>query len=162
RLGRLIGVAAAVLPFVLAMVLLIRSFNQAGPTAAPSPDVVDPRNAAVTLVFRVGTAPAGGGAADGAVWVGAYHGGEVWRSDPGRRIATIHAGTAPIALAAGFGAVWSADSQDGSISRIDPATDGVTSIHVGGAPAFIAVGEGSVWAAGPSDHVLFRIDPTTN
>jgi streptogramin lyase len=164
RLGRLIGVAAAVLPFILAMVLLIRSFNQAGPTAAPSPDVVDPRNAAVTRVFQVGTAPAGVVAADGAVWVGHYHGDEVWRIDPvtGRRIATIHAGTAPIALAAGFGAVWSADSQDGSISRIDPATDGVTSIHVGGAPRFIAVGDGAVWAAGLSDQVLLRIDPTTN
>src|SRR5262249_38291619 len=37
RWVRLIGVAAAALPFVLAMVLLIRSFQQAGPTTTPTP-----------------------------------------------------------------------------------------------------------------------------
>jgi YVTN family beta-propeller protein len=132
--------------------------------ASERPELASAAGRVIGEPTRVGDAPSGIAAGEGAVWVANTGDETVTRIDPrsgapeGR---PIRVGDDPHSIAVGGGAVWVANFGDGTVSRIDPRTNSAgPPIAVGGAPTDVAVGGGRVWVATAQDRVV-PLNPET-
>jgi YVTN family beta-propeller protein len=159
---RLVLAAAAAVILAIAVFAATRLF---GADRLPGIDesavgVIDPKSAAITTQYRVGSEPGAVAAGAGSVWVASPRDGTVSRIHRDEdRLETIDVGPAPVALAFGAGSLWVAGGEDGAVAQVDPAANRVVQrISVGNGLRAIAVGNGALWAATALDGEVVRID----
>lgn len=104
-------------------------------------------------------------ATPGALWLGDFAGGQVFRVDPasGKITARVDTGS-PEDVAATPGAVWVSNHHQGTLTRVDPESGRViATVAVGpvgsGGPQGIALGDGSLWVGVSNASEVVRLDP---
>jgi YVTN family beta-propeller protein len=164
-----IGVAlgAIVLAAALGTLFSRGSGGVASAAAAVEPNevgVIDSHSGSSRGQIRVGAAPNGIAATEGAIWVANTDDNSVTRIDPTTytQRQTIQVGSSPAGVAASPGAVWVANAGDSTVSRIDPTTNQVTQVvDVGNGPEGVAYGAGKVWVANAADGTLSELNPVS-
>ena len=101
---------------------------------------------------------------DGALWVTAFRGEQVFRVDPatGKVTDRVETGAGPEGITAGFGSIWVVEQDAGTLARIDPATRQVVGrVRIGEGARLVLAGRSALWVAHFATDRVLRIDPRT-